>query len=71
MAESGEKTEEASPRQREKARERGEVAQSRDLTSAMLLAVAGLVIAGQVETAGSRIGAFAKLVFTAAPASSA
>lgn len=63
---SGEKTEEATPRQLEKARERGEVSQSRDLTGAVLLATATGVIA---NTADSAADAFALLGRTAFAAS--
>src|SRR5437660_9789899 len=66
MSESGEKSEEATPRQKEKARERGEVSQSKDLTGSVLLSVAALVLASQVEPAGSAIAGFARAVFASA-----
>lgn len=66
MSESGEKTEEATARQKQKARERGEVAKSKDLTGSVLLAVAALVLASQIEGAAGQIGAFARAVFAGA-----
>src|SRR2546423_10856806 len=68
MAGSGEKTEDATPRQLEKARERGEVSQSKDLTSAILLAVGFGVIAFTMDTAGPRFKAAAAAAFTNAAA---
>jgi flagellar biosynthetic protein FlhB len=64
MSDSGEKTEEATPRQLEKARERGEVSQSKDLTGSVVLAVAALVLSSQSDVAGTQIGAFARAVFS-------
>ena len=64
MSDSGEKTEEATPRQLEKARERGEVSQSKDLTSAILLAVGFGVISATMDTAASRFKAVATTALT-------
>jgi len=64
MAGSGEKTEEATPRQLQKARERGEVSQSKDLTSAILLAVGFGVIGFTMDAAGPRFKAAAVSAFT-------
>src|SRR5436853_612641 len=66
MSDSGEKTEEATPRALKKARERGEVSQSKDLTGSVLLAVAALVLSSQVDSAGTQIGAFSRAIFSAA-----
>jgi flagellar biosynthetic protein FlhB len=66
MSDSGEKTEEATPRQKQKARERGEVAKSKDLTGSVLLAVAALVLASQIDVAARQIGALAKAIFATA-----
>ncbi|HEY7115308.1 MAG TPA: EscU/YscU/HrcU family type III secretion system export apparatus switch protein, partial [Tepidisphaeraceae bacterium] len=63
---SGEKTEEATPRRLEKARERGEVSQSKDLTGAMLLAAAGAVLANQIDTAATTFSNLGRLSFNAA-----
>src|SRR6476619_3592085 len=54
MADSSqEKTEEASPRQLEKARERGEVWQSKDLTASLVLAMAALTLSSLVDQGAS------------------
>src|SRR4051812_20168125 len=63
---SGEKTEEATPRRLEKARERGEVSQSRDLTGAALLAAATGVIANQVDAATTTFSTLGRMAFEAA-----
>src|SRR3954447_13654219 len=58
MAESSqEKTEEASPRQLEKARERGEVWQSKDLTASLVLAMAALTLSSLVDQGASDLSA--------------
>jgi flagellar biosynthetic protein FlhB len=58
MADSSqEKTEEASPRQLEKARERGEVWQSKDLTASLVLAMAALTLSSLLEQGGSDFSA--------------
>src|SRR5579859_590670 len=54
MADSSqEKTEEASPRQLEKARERGEVWQSKDFTASLVLAMAALTLSSLLDQGGS------------------
>jgi flagellar biosynthetic protein FlhB len=63
---SGERTEEATPRRLEKARERGEVSQSRDLTGAALLAAAAGVLANQVDAATTTFSALGRMAFEAA-----
>jgi len=63
---SGEKTEEATPRKLEKAREQGEVAQSKDFTGAVLLAAAAGVIAGQIDNVSNTFSRIAKTTFEAA-----
>src|SRR5438105_4847566 len=62
---SQEKTEEASPRQLQKARERGEVSQSKDLTAAALLAVTAGAIAWQVDAAASAFEVMGRTAFEA------
>ena len=62
MAEGGseEKTEEASPQKLRKARERGEVARSQDLNTALLLAVAIAALAYQLGPMGERLSAMGR-----------
>jgi len=63
MADSSqEKTEEASPRQLEKARERGEVWQSKDLTASLVLAMAALTLSSLVEKGASDFSALTAAV---------
>src|SRR5690348_1700162 len=63
MADSSqEKTEEASPRQLEKARERGEVWQSKDLTASLVLAVAALTLSSLIDPGASHFGALTAAV---------
>ncbi len=66
MAGSGEKTEQATPQQLRKARERGEVAKSTELTAAALLAVAFGTIAWRLSDIGEVFSAMAKRTFRVA-----
>jgi len=50
---SGDKTEEATPQQLKKARERGEVSQSKELTGAMVLAAGFMVLSSQMDIVGA------------------
>jgi flagellar biosynthetic protein FlhB len=64
MADSSqEKTEEASPRQLEKARERGEVSQSKDLTGSLILCIASFVLAGAVDETSTQFSAMTTAYF--------
>lgn len=62
MAEGGERTEQATPQKLRKARERGEVAVSRDLTSALMLAVGAGVLVNQFTKIGAKFQQMAKTV---------
>ncbi|HYE21120.1 MAG TPA: EscU/YscU/HrcU family type III secretion system export apparatus switch protein [Tepidisphaeraceae bacterium] len=68
MSSSGEKTEEATPQKLQKARERGEVFQSKDLTGAALLAGAAAVISGQIADVSAAFASVSRTLFEAAPA---
>lgn len=66
MPEGGEKTEQATPQALRKARERGEVAKSTELSAAALLLTAFGVITWQLESIGAGFGSMAERTFKAA-----
>lgn len=65
MADS-ERTEQATPRRREEARRKGEVAQSRDFSSAAVLAALFLLMAGGLTSLGASLSAFCQSLWSEA-----